>query len=387
MTLSTPTTAELVGGFWSGAYASDVIDAYAAACAYLTDPVTGVSQNTKLKPWVLRADQSVSPGLDGRATVGYPIPGSDSPVWVSTGLFGGKQLVAGVDFSVSDNYVWFETDPIKTAAVRRLDWSTGSPVLTASIWYGIKSTDVVVDNSVDGTLVSLTNTLAVVCDSPGTGITVETVQDVWTNAVGSKKVITDKGAYNLHPNDVPSVAVGQTLPPGSPLGSAWQLTRLGPNCNLPYVTTPSYFHVGITSGNITWWNTSVPTVIDTVSGRTRLRFKLGGTTGDLTAFWADSHARGVASGKTLAQCLDTRPTPTGDPLAADLPTTVNPMRLLCQELIGGCGFQLLIKSACLGPKAVLTANRNKAVCKAAGPYTAVFEFIDTIPSIAALDPP
>jgi len=76
------------------------------------------------------------------------------------------------------------------------------------------------------------------------------------------------------------------------------------------------------------------TVTQDTAGRTVVEFEVGGYPGDIDSFWDAVHAYGCRQGYTLANYLDTRPNAYGEPGAADLPATVNPMNLLLRYLSG-----------------------------------------------------
>lgn len=377
--MAAPTT-ELCGGYWVG---FDVVDAYARACTLLTDPVAGVYNGPVPKVLTVRADQVQSPAPDGRPIVGYPAPSVD-PVWVATSLTNAATvLVNGVDFYVQDGYVWFEQDPFEIGVSKYLVWVDGEAVHAVDLWYSPATETPAATITQAATHFGLTKAIAAACASPATGPTRETVEAVWEASDGSYRVVTDRNTYTLGEADTPSVAVDAVLAPGSPLGSAWELTRLDANTDLAYITTPAYFHQGVTTGDITWYNETVNTVVSVVTGRTFVRWELGGSQADVDALWVESFTRGTASGvNSLARATvsDVSSDQTIDPTPAAVPTTVNPAQFLCRELFGGCGYQLFVRTDRCGPDALPSAARQTAAQDAAGPYTAILYFEDTIPA-------
>lgn len=379
------TAGELFGGFWDGAYASPVVDAYASAWSALAGPPAGATGGPAPVAWTVRRAEAVSPGPDGRPTTGYPAPATDfDPAWVA---FGSSLLAAGADFTVVGGYVWFEVDPLLTAP-GYLVWGGDGPTTAADLWAGTYAPPAAGEPPPAATAYAVAVALAAACDSPATGPVPETVEAVWADADGRYRVVTDAAAYRLPAGDSPAVAAGDVLPAGVPLGTAWVLTRLGPaEPAVDRVALPADFHQGVTAGPTVWYATTAPLVVDTVDGRTRVRWRIGGDPADVDAVWAASHARGTAAGATsLAQAMDVRAAPVGDPGPESLPTVVSPMGFLCRELLAGCAYQLVVRPARFGPAAVAAAARTAAVRAAAGPYTAVFEWTDAVPELAEVDP-
>ena len=70
------------------------------------------------------------------------------------------------------------------------------------------------------------------------------------------------------------------------------------------------------------------------AGRAEVRFEVSGFPGDVEQYWQSVHAHGLAEGLTLANYLDKRVQPLGEPTAEDLPAVVNPMRLALRHILG-----------------------------------------------------
>lgn len=366
---------ELCGGAWDGAYPSPPVDAYASAAFVLGANATGrlaVAGNGRggvRGALTFREDQAVaSQSASGVPTVGYPLPEDLDPVVI------GDDLAAGVDFVVSDGYAYFLTDPLPTAPNRYLLWTTaGEPVQAADFWFVTAPTPAVTPAPTAGTAAALSAALAAGCDSPATGPTAETVEAVW-EAYDGWRVETDAGAYRLPETDTPTVSVGDVLAPGSPLGGAWTLLKLGPGrpSDLLSLTLPAYLHQGVTLGPTDWLLPEVPLVVETVSNRTKVSWEIGATPADQTAFWDETHARGILPGaRSLAQALDTRTNPVGDPGPESLPTVISPLAFILRELLAGTAYRVVITSAKCGPAARSPEDRITLARTAAGPYAAL----------------
>lgn len=89
-----------------------------------------------------------------------------------------------------------------------------------------------------------------------------------------------------------------------------------------------------------------------LNGKTKVSFALGGHPFDVDNFWNDVHDRGLASGTTLADLLDTRTEKIGEPTAASLPSTINPLQFLAENIFRYGAFLVKIKSSAVDPAAV-----------------------------------
>jgi hypothetical protein len=360
---------------------------YAQAVALIADETAVRDSPVKTRGWTIRAEEMVTGAADnGRPVYGYPAPGE--PAWVTFAPGTGSLLVAGVDFKTSDDYVWFDNDPLLSAPVRYLTWSGGSASAAADGLWGEHLTYPDPAQPQVGTVAALSAALVEVCDSPAT-VGNDTVLDVWYDSAGVYRVITDIAGYVLPAGDTASVEIDAVLPPGTPLGTAWTLTRLGPTKPaLTHLTTPADFHLGVTVGGITWFDASVAVMVDTVDDRTRVRWPLGGTQQDVDDFWDASQSYGLEVGaRTLAQAMDTRADPVGDPGPESLPAYVNPLEFICRELFGGTGYVLVVRPGVFGPDGVTDATRRASVVRAAaGPHVTVIQYEDEIPQTAQVTP-
>lgn len=364
------------------------MDLYASAAALVADEAGLRGGSVKTRGWSLRSDQMVTgAAANGRPVYGYPAPGT--PAWVTFGPGSGNLLSHGTDFSVSSDYVWFHSDPLLDAPVKYLVWVSGVPVTGADAWWGEYRAPSEGAPPLEGTVAAMTSAISIVCDSPATTGEYETVEEVWEGEDGSYRVVTDIAGYLLPQGDTPSVTVGAVIPLGSPLGSAWELTRLGPTKpDLDWFTTPASFHLGVTTGGITWFDTTTPTIVDVVGDRTRVRWALGGSSGDVNDFWDASHDYGTEPGaRSLARAMDIRANPVGDPGPESLPVAVNPLEFVCRELFAGTAYCLLVRPDKFGPDGLTDASaRAIAIRRAAGPHITVFEYEDEIPQSPAVTP-
>lgn len=374
-----PDAVEYFGGFWGSVAPSPVIDALAAGCTVIAEgAVAGAAAPSATVLVVSSPDATAVAGTNGRVATAYPAPGLTG-VWCATDTVGAPALCVGLDFSVGPDTVTFDTDPL--TATGYPVWSGGAPVHTGVLWVGVPGVPAAGPVTDATTYTAATAALARYTGSPCTS-DAETVEDVFVGPFGSQ-VVTDRGVYRLGPADAPSVAPGALLGPGTPVGSAWTLTPLGPDKPaLGSVTTPARLLQGSAPGGVTWYDETVPLVVDVVDGRTRVRFSLGAASQDeFDAFWAASHTNGVANGRTLAQALDTRAAPTGDPDATSLPASVNPLELLCRELLATNAYLAVVDPSRYGPGADASVPVERPT-----PYTTVIVYPAPVPALTRYTP-
>jgi hypothetical protein len=66
---------------------------------------------------------------------------------------------------------------------------------------------------------------------------------------------------------------------------------------------------------------------------------------DLTKFWELAQERGKADGATLANLLDIRPDPIGEPTADNLPDKLNPLRFILENILRNNLFIIKVRLA------------------------------------------
>jgi hypothetical protein len=116
-------------------------------------------------------------------------------------------------------------------------------------------------------------------------------------------------------------------------------------------------------GNLVFENKVVPLEIDTAhpSGHTFVKFKVGGLPADVDWFFDEVHHRGILSAQapadnchkgrrkgTLANLLDKRVNPSGNPGPEHLPRNINPLRFLIENVLRNNVFIVRILVSALG---------------------------------------
>jgi len=165
----------------------------------------------------------------------------------------------------------------------------------------------------------------------------EVVEAIATDATGLK-VITNSNVYAYPSTATPVVSVGQTVYAGQSLTDTFEIIELNRgfdvNCGVDSLTMDTSmlakgYHDGIVFSNA---NVPVQTELD-VDGYTKVTWDLGGFPRDVSKFWEDVHANGIAKNETLAMLLDVRENPVGQPTAASLPAEINPLKFLIDNLL------------------------------------------------------
>lgn len=181
----------------------------------------------------------------------------------------------------------------------------------------------------------------------------ETVEAVTADARGVL-VVTDAAVYRYAAGCVAVVAVGDAVRRGDPLVDAVRVYP--PSRGIPGALTRLTLGPGFlgrsSGGTLTFEDTAAPLTVTTgVSGYTRLSFPVGGFEADAEAFFDAMHANGVAAGETLANLLDVREAPSGQPTAYNLPATLNPLETLFAHVLGASTTVVVVRGGCAGSDA------------------------------------
>ena len=180
----------------------------------------------------------------------------------------------------------------------------------------------------------------------------ETVEMVEQDA-RALRIATDQNFYSFPLGSAALVKPGDQLVPGQAMVDTVQLYEPGqgepPFTSLtigPGLLADGYY------GELTFPDEDVAIAVTTESGRSKVSWQLGGFPGDVEHFWDDVHQKGIQAGKTLAQLLDRRSNPVGEPSAASLPPSISPLRFLLDNYLRYHAFVVKIKVNRLGTAAV-----------------------------------
>jgi hypothetical protein len=326
-------------------------------------------------------------------------------------------LTSGIDFYVTENEITFLINPFKdprfvpfvdTDGLTKLrlycfgadlDWNYLQSLYGDIVGFGGTSSGnyalalgALLDAAAAGSSVqSVALFLGAFYDVP-VALSTETVTAVSADRQGGL-LVTDQHVYRFVLTTNVMTNIGTTVQRGTSFTDALQLYEIN-RSGLPTALTeltvpPDVLDPGIT-GPLTFVNAEVPLTVQTnVDGFTMVAWPLGGASADVTAFFAIMHQKGVAAGKTMANYLDLRTNPTGQPTAANLPATVNPLALLVNNLFRYQAAFALVRSEVFGPKRLL-GNLTSWLRKLISPHTELFVQelpVTTTTTLAPTTPP
>lgn len=331
-------------------------------------------------------DDGLLYGVPAPGPVAWPAPPGmvSAPVLTDRITAPTTTRTAGLDFYVAGGAVVFRTDPFldPAAAVAESRTAAGLPDRVCALWayrgefdrdtvylqfgYALAArfksspqykrlVNAMFDALVEGTTVrAVEDFLSAVCDVPLAAAD-ERVQLVTADA-RHKLVVTPKNVYALSNQARVTVAAGDELKAGDPVCDALVFHETNRGAVPDGVSALALGRGLLNSGyfrELVFENKDVPLVVEEgVDGYTRVSFAVSGWPGDVEKFWDDVHARGVAAGATLAMALDTRANKDGQPTAAALPATVNPLEFLVANLFRGSLTVVTCRPAAFGKGAV-----------------------------------
>lgn len=168
-------------------------------------------------------------------------------------------------------------------------------------------------------------------------------------------VLTDQHAYRCHPDATAVVAVGDVLHEGDFLDDTLTLHQFQRGQVPPQLRGVELGRGWLAAGylgGLSFANQDVPLVVESDGVYTKLSWELGGWEGDVRRFFDQLHARGLANPPTLAQLLDQRAQPSGEPAAANLPATINPLAFVAANVLRNHAFVVQLRAHQQGPAAL-----------------------------------
>lgn len=167
----------------------------------------------------------------------------------------------------------------------------------------------------------------------------ETVEDIVTEPT-RLLITTDKHVYSFSSNANPIVSVGDTVKAGEQLTDAIRIIDLSSGeadySDIPALTFDDNFLSGGYFSTLTFENSEVSVEYLGVDedNKAVVVFRISGFPGDIEQFWERAQTLGKASGKkTLAELLDVRSNPVGQPMPAYLPGTINPLEFVIENIL------------------------------------------------------
>lgn len=240
----------------------------------------------------------------------------------------------------------------------------------------------VFDSLCDGT--SIGKTLDAISISTGIPLAkgVETVEYVEEDKL-SKLVITNKFVYSFSKNSEILVSPGQELHQDQALSDGFTYQELNTGSTPVGVSVLSVSPEVLnqkTISDLGFVNADKITYVSkSLDGKTKITFDIGGHPFDVDNFWKEVSRREVASGKSLASYLDTRANKEGEPEASNLPSVINPLSFLCQNLFRHGGLVVKIKAKAVNPTAA-GIDKLSYVRRLLPPHSHVF-LILSLPAI------
>ena len=216
----------------------------------------------------------------------------------------------------------------------------------------------------------------------------ETVAVVLANEM-EQVVVTDTHVYKFPLAAGLLVAVGDEIHAGAPLSDAFVIRELsGVTFDLSLLSALSItdrLASGPFTSSLTFRNHDAAlTYVGVEDGKAMVTFETSGFPGDIDAFWDDVQARGVAAGKTLANYLDVRATPVGEPGPASLPATINPAEFIVGQLMKSNLFVIRLRLASFWPDSpgVAVLGRLREVIP---PHTTFLIYLELSPGPEVVD--
>lgn len=278
--------------------------------------------------------QVLLPGIDflldtERSAVIFDVNPFTQPHWVIEPVFAAGTVI---DRQIT---LWFYRAGFDVQALSRR-WGAAFGIEGASTAGYKRLLNAVVDALIGGnTRQTLDEFLAAMLDVPVTNST-QQVQSIVTDQ-HSPVVITDTAVYRVPEAAEITVAEGQTIPAGTFLTDGLQLGSFSRGLVPDWLNCLSLDRdlLRCDADQLIFSNEETPLIVelDDATQRTKVSWALGGNPLDVREFFNSLHRRGIASGKTMAQYLDTRTDPDGEPDATNLPTTIRPLAFLAANVL------------------------------------------------------
>jgi len=213
------------------------------------------------------------------------------------------------------------------------------------------------DMCVSGTSESfLVNMFAAITGIPTVKEAAETVEVIRAQP-DALIVVTDKTSYRFPTTATPIVSVGEEVSAGDQLVDSVDILVMAGHDNdyasLTAISLGEEFLSGDYFSELMFQNKTVPLEWHGYDedGKSDVRFEITGFPGDIELFWDLSMSRGKLYGKTLAEWLDTRADPVGQPTAANLPATINPLGFVVGEVMRNNLFVVSVNRSAFHPDA------------------------------------
>ena len=290
------------------------------------------------------------------------------------------ELVQGVDYWLEDTVIIFRNNPFKNDLIAKRDllndrgeiadkeivlwmyrgkwdWFATYKQFGYALRLQLKSSEnykqfinAILDAFISGTSIRTQQlALAAVFGVPLVIEAKEVVERIIRDA-DKLNIITDQHAYRFPLSATPIVFRHQQVTAGDSLTDLLQIFEFNRGKQIdPQDISALSVGAGLLPpefyGELVFENIETPIIVELeVDGFTKISWKLGGFPFDADKFWDDTHAIGVAKNQTLAMLLDRRVTPIGQPTAAMLPSTINPLQFLTDNVLRNNAYVVKIKA-------------------------------------------
>jgi hypothetical protein len=155
--------------------------------------------------------------------------------------------------------------------------------------------------------------------------------------------------YTFKNNVTVLVEAGDSVVAGDPLVDAVLVIEPSPVTDWDTFTgvalNGAMMRMGDVKYPITFENKDVPVEYIGLdpNGKAIVQFSVSGFDSDVATFWRQAHNEGLALDQTLAEVLDTRTNPIGEPLPQDMPEFINPFEFVIDNLFSNNLFVIVMK--------------------------------------------
>lgn len=210
----------------------------------------------------------------------------------------------------------------------------------------------------------------------------ETVIDISQDRY-NKLVVTDKNVYKVSPKAEITVSVGDELYTDQSITNALEYFEFN-RAQVPTTIAGVSLFKDLLPGNyiseIGFKNELSDLIVETtLEGKTKVSFEIGGHPFDIEAFWNEVHTRGITSGETLADLLDTRDNKEGEPTESNLPSQINPFGFLVENIFRHGAFLVKVNAEAVDKNAA-GIDKLSYVRKLLPPHTTMILIVN-MPSI------
>jgi hypothetical protein len=218
----------------------------------------------------------------------------------------------------------------------------------------------------------------------------ETVEAVVTEPT-RKLVITDAHVYTFQSQANITVSVGDTLNVGQAMSDAvvvWDLSGGAVDySSVPMLGFDDKFLSGGYFSSLTFENQEVDVEYLGVDENNKavVTFRVGGFPADVDAFWEQAQLLGTAPGqKTLAELLDTRDNPVGQPLPEFLPAKINPLEFVLENIMRNHLVLIKVRVSAVDPDAP-GLRSFRYLRNVVPPHTTYIVFVELSPTADTID--